>query len=93
MRFSTALVALLLLTTATSLPRAAAQYTISTLSVSLGVDGYATVNYGIAADPTTANITLPLIGANVKCEISLSYSPSPATDPYPQPGLLDTGGV
>ena len=65
MRFSTALVALLLLTTATSLPRAAAQYTISTLSVSLGVDGYATVNYGIAADPTTANITLPLIGSKI----------------------------
>ena len=65
MRFSTALVALLLLTTATALPRAAAQHTISTLSVSLGVDGYSTVNYGIAADPTTANITLPLIGSKI----------------------------
>ena len=42
----------------------AATYTISTLTLSVDPDGYTNLEYKITTDPTTANITLPLIGRN-----------------------------
>jgi len=42
----------------------AANYTISTLTVTIDPDGYTNLEYKVTTDPTVANITLPLIGVN-----------------------------
>jgi uncharacterized membrane protein len=60
-----AFIAIILLGSAVSIRSLEAQYTVSTLSITLESDGFASVEYRIATDPTTANITVPLIGKTI----------------------------
>ena len=65
MRPTSTIIAILLFATTLFLPCVKAQFTISTLNISLDADGFANINYNISTDPTKANVTLPLIGSKI----------------------------
>ena len=65
MRLLGVTLAFVILASITITPNANAQFTISTLTLSLNTDGFADIDYRVTTDPTTANITLPLLGSTI----------------------------